>query len=217
MENWLLLQTFYHGLSTNTRETMDAAAGGAFISLTLTQDTNLVEKMASNQAWNEQRLPHKKERGMHQLKEVLSAKMDLLMKRLEDKAPEKKEVMQLFESLMTCEECVNIGHSGSQCPQLEDDMNYINNNNQYRSQQNQGWTQQRTNYQGNYSSNYQGNNSSNNFSPLKDLVQKQGRIMYNLSKKLASNDKMLETISNKMECFSSAIKNQHSFNKMLES
>jgi type II secretory pathway component PulM len=36
MENWLLLQTFYHGLSTNTRETMDAAAGGAFLSLTLT-------------------------------------------------------------------------------------------------------------------------------------------------------------------------------------
>jgi hypothetical protein len=41
--------------------------------------------------------------------------------------------------------------------------------------------------------------------------------MYNLSKKLASNDKILETISNKMESFSSAIKNQHSFNKMLES
>jgi hypothetical protein len=58
---------------------------------------------------------------MHQLKEVdmLSAKMDLLMRRLEDKAPEKKEVMQLFESLMTCEECGNTGHSGSQCPQLE--------------------------------------------------------------------------------------------------
>jgi hypothetical protein len=41
--------------------------------------------------------------------------------------------------------------------------------------------------------------------------------MDNLSKKLASNDKMLETINNKMESFSSAIKNQHSFNKMLES
>jgi hypothetical protein len=41
--------------------------------------------------------------------------------------------------------------------------------------------------------------------------------MDNLSKKLASNDKMLETISNKMESFCSAIKNQHSFNKMLES
>jgi hypothetical protein len=35
MENWLLLQTFYHGLSTNTREMMDVAAGGAFLSLKL--------------------------------------------------------------------------------------------------------------------------------------------------------------------------------------
>jgi hypothetical protein len=134
MENWLLLQTFYHRLSTNTNETMDAAARGAFLSLTLTQATNLLEKMASNQACNEERQPRKKERGMHQLEEVdkLSAKMELLMKRLEDKAPEKKEVMQLFESSMTCEECGNTGHLGSQCPQLEEDMNYINNNNQYR-------------------------------------------------------------------------------------
>jgi hypothetical protein len=97
------------------------------------------------------------------------------------------------------------------------DMNYINNNNQYRPQQNQGWTQQRTNYPGNYSGNYQGINSSNNFSPLRELVQNQGRIMDNRSKKLASNDKILETISNKMESFSSAIKSQHSCNKMLES
>jgi hypothetical protein len=35
MENWLLMQTFYHGLTTSTRETMDAAAGGAFLSLNL--------------------------------------------------------------------------------------------------------------------------------------------------------------------------------------
>jgi cytochrome c peroxidase len=141
---------------------------------------------------------------MHQLKELdmLSAKMDLLMKRLKDKAPEKKEVMQLFKSRMTCEECGNTGHLGSQCPQLEEDVNYINNNNQYHPQQNKGWTQQRTNYLGNCLGNYQGNNSSDNFSPLKDLVQNQGRIMDNLSEKLASNDKMQENISNKMESFS---------------
>jgi hypothetical protein len=52
---------------------------------------------------------------MHQLKEadMMSAKIDLLMKKLEDKDPEKKELMQLFESRMTCEECGNTGHSGS--------------------------------------------------------------------------------------------------------
>jgi len=34
---------------------MDAAAGGAFLSLTISQGTPLVEKMASNQGWNEER------------------------------------------------------------------------------------------------------------------------------------------------------------------
>jgi hypothetical protein len=34
-----------------------------------------------------------------------------------------------------------------------------------------------------------------------------------VSKKIASNDKLLETISNRMDSFASAIKNQHSFNK----
>jgi len=40
--------------------------------------------------------------------------------------------------------------------------------------------------------------------------------MDNLSKKLASNDKMLENINNRMDNFSAAIKNQISFNKMIE-
>ena len=56
MENWLLMQTFYHGLTNNTRETMDAAAGGAFLSLIVSGSTTLIEKMASNQGWNEERI-----------------------------------------------------------------------------------------------------------------------------------------------------------------
>jgi hypothetical protein len=35
---------------------MDAAAGDAFLSLTLLAATTLVEKMASNQGWNEERV-----------------------------------------------------------------------------------------------------------------------------------------------------------------
>jgi len=35
---------------------MDAAAGGAFLSLTIPAAIALVEKMASNQGWNEERL-----------------------------------------------------------------------------------------------------------------------------------------------------------------
>jgi hypothetical protein len=48
-------------------------------------------------------------------------------------------------------------------------------------------------------------------------VLNQGKLMDSLSKKLASNDKTLETINNRMYSFYTTIKNQLSFNKMLES
>jgi hypothetical protein len=89
---------------------------------------------------------------MHQLKEVdmLSTKMDLLMKKLEDRVSEKKEIMHINDSCMTCEVCGDTGHSGSNYPETQEDVNYINNNN-YRPQQNQGWNQQqRPNYQCNF-------------------------------------------------------------------
>ena len=71
---------------------MDAAAGGAFLSLTIPQATALVEKMASNQSWNEERTQTRRRGGgMHQLKEVdmLFEKLDLLMKKLDDRAGDK--------------------------------------------------------------------------------------------------------------------------------
>jgi hypothetical protein len=46
---------------------------------------------------------------MHKLKEVdmLSAKMDILMKKLKDRANEKQEVMPIQDSGITCEVCGN--------------------------------------------------------------------------------------------------------------
>jgi len=115
----------------STRENVDAAPRGAFLSLTITQATALIEMMTSNQGWNEECLqPRKRGGGMHQLKEVdmLSAKMDLLMKRLEDRANEKQEVMHIHNSRMMCKECRNTRHSGNNCPETQEDVNFINNN-----------------------------------------------------------------------------------------
>jgi len=86
---------------------------------------------------------------MHQLKDIdmLPAKLDLLMKKLDDKAEDKREVMHVYDSHMTCEECWDTGHSSNHCPEMLEDVNYIiiinNNNNNYynRPQQNQGWNQ----------------------------------------------------------------------------
>ena len=84
---------------------------------------------------------------------MLSAKMDLLMKKPEDRANEKQEVMHIHDSHMTCEECGNTRYLRSNCPETHEDVNFINNN-YFHPQQNQGWNQQqRPNYQGNYQGN----------------------------------------------------------------
>ena len=88
--------------------------------------------------------------------------------------------MNIHDSHMTCEECGNTGHSSNNCPESQEDLNFINNN--YRPQQNQGWNQQqRPNYQGNYlGNNY---NNFNNQPSLRDLVSGQAKIMEGLSRK----------------------------------
>ena len=59
---------------------------------------------------------------------MLSMKMDLLMKKLEDQANEKQEVMHIHNSRMTCEEYGNIRHSGNNCPEIHEDVDFVNNN-----------------------------------------------------------------------------------------
>ena len=51
---------------------------------------------------------------------------------------------------------------------------------------------------------------------MKDLVFGQAKINESLNKKLAANNKTLESINVKLETLSSALKNQLSFNKMIE-
>ena len=48
MDDWLVLQSFYNGLTTTSRANIDAADGGAFLDLTIAKAKELVEKMVSN-------------------------------------------------------------------------------------------------------------------------------------------------------------------------
>jgi hypothetical protein len=121
MENWLLIQNFYHGLTNKARENLDAATGGAFMSLNINNAIALMEKMVSNQGWYVERLQlSKKGKNTHRVKKevnVLSAKIDLLMKRLEEQANFKKDqwaIQQVYDSQVIC-------------PETQEDMNYNNN------------------------------------------------------------------------------------------
>ena len=84
MEECLIIQNFFHGLNQQAKDHMDAAAGGSFLSLDVAGAKTLIYKIASNQSWRGDKQPARP-RGMHQINSVdmLAAKMDLLMKKLE--------------------------------------------------------------------------------------------------------------------------------------
>ena len=60
-------------------------------------------------------------------------------------------------------------------------------------------------------------NFNNNFQPtIKNLVFGQKQINDNISKKFLANDKILESLAGQLDGINSVIKNQLSFNKMIE-
>jgi hypothetical protein len=85
MEEWFIIQSFYHGLIRSAREHIDATAGGSFFALSIEEARKLVVKMTANQSWDEERT-QTHTRKVHQLEEVdmLTAKIDLLIKKLEN-------------------------------------------------------------------------------------------------------------------------------------
>ena len=152
-----------------SRSHLDVAAGGALFSLNVKDARDLIEKMVVNQGWNDECLQPKK-RGMHTVHEVdmLSTKMDLLMKKIEEGSNSKKDqeaiqhyaTARAIEADPWCEVCGGDDHSGNNCPKTREDVNFIiknDNNNGYRSEPQGGWNS-RPLYQGN-----RGNGSSNNF------------------------------------------------------
>jgi hypothetical protein len=148
---------------------------------------------------------------------MIAAKMDLLMKKLE--ASSNKKTAKILDAHMTCEVCDNVGHSGNNCLETREEASFINNgnnngfhNNNYN---NQGWNS-RPNFPFNNQNGCNYSNTFNNQPSIKDLVFGQAGINENLNKKLAANEKVLENLNSTIDFFTSAMKNQLSFNKMIE-
>ena len=59
------MQTFYHGLTQKARECLDASAKGSFLELTIGKAEILLDKIAENQSWFQDRAQH-----CHQTEEI---------------------------------------------------------------------------------------------------------------------------------------------------
>ena len=85
LPKWLQVQTFYNGLSGNTKTLVDAAAGGALTGKTVDEAYQLLEEMAANNyQWSSERSSQKKAIGVYELDAItaLMAQVATLTRKL---------------------------------------------------------------------------------------------------------------------------------------
>jgi hypothetical protein len=146
---------------------------------------------------------------------MLTAKIDLLMKKLEDPI---LDYLKMIDARVMCEECGEIGHMGINCPMVCQDANFVgHSNNGYRPNQgfNARWNKPSFSF-GNHQQGDSGQNFNRSEPFLKKIVQGLLRINSKIGKKLLVNDKVLEGIDSKMNNFTVAVQNQLNSNKTLQ-
>src|SRR4051812_21642381 len=88
LTTWLVIQTFYAGLNFTSRNMLNSAAGGTFMSTTLGADTKLLDEMMMNYSqWHTKQSPTSKK--VNSVEEIpsLNEKVDLIMSLLTKQAP----------------------------------------------------------------------------------------------------------------------------------
>ena len=83
LTTWMIIQTFYAGLNFSSRNLLDSAAGGTFMSLTLGNATKLLDNMMINYSeWHTERAPQGKKVNSVEEVSSLSDKIDTIMSML---------------------------------------------------------------------------------------------------------------------------------------
>jgi hypothetical protein len=98
MEGWLLMQTFYHGLTQKSREQLDASAEGSFMSLTLGKAECLIEKIVTNQSWTYNVQACKQSEEILEEVYALSTDMSMLLNWLEQRASYKRDRLAIQDA-----------------------------------------------------------------------------------------------------------------------
>jgi hypothetical protein len=146
---------------------------------------------------------------------MLTAKINLLMKKLENLG---MDPLKMVDARVTCEECRETCHMGINYPIVSQDVNFIgNSNNGFHPNQgfNAGWNKPSSPFD-NRQKGAMGQNFNINEPSLRDIIRDQVRINDEIGKKVHATDKFLENINAKMNNFIVATQNHLSFNKMLE-
>jgi hypothetical protein len=127
MEEWLLMQSFYHGLTQKSREQLNATTEGSFMSLTLGKAEILMERIASNQGWSSCNIQsYNKNEEVPEEVCALSTKMDVLLNWLEQRDNYKRDHQAIQDAFNAQNRCGE--YLGVEFPKSQEDINTIINN-----------------------------------------------------------------------------------------
>src|SRR5215218_4026519 len=116
LTTWMIIQTFYAGLNFSSRNLLDSAAGGTFMSITLGAATKLLDDMMINYSeWHTERTPQGKKVNSVEETSSLGDKIDAIMSMLANGRPHIDPNNVPLASLVAQEKNV--------------DVNFIKNNN----------------------------------------------------------------------------------------
>jgi hypothetical protein len=186
LTTWIIIQTFYAGLNFSSRNLLDSAAGGTFMSITLDIATKLLDNMMVNYSeWHTERAPQGKKVNSVKETSSLSDKIDIIMVMLVNARAHVDPSNIPLGSLVAQEEHV--------------DINFIRNNNFNNSAYRNNFAS--NNYRsypstnGNGYGNSYGNSSNNNRGApsnlevmLKDFISKQTAFNKSVEEKLGKID-----------------------------
>jgi hypothetical protein len=181
-------------LICSAREHIDAAPGGSFFTLNTEEAHKLVEKMASTQSWDEERTQTCTYK-VHHLEEVdmLTAKIDLLMKKLENPS---LDHLKMVNARVTCVECRETCHMRLNCLMVSQDVNFIGNSiNGFCPNQgfNAGWNKPSFSFD-NRQQGGNGQNVNRNEPSLRDIIRDQVMINDEVGKEVHAIDMLLENM-----------------------
>jgi hypothetical protein len=181
----MIIQTFYAGLNFSSRNLLDSAAGGTFMSITLGTATKLLDNMINFSEWHTERAPQGKKVNSVEETSFLSDKIDTIMAMLVNDRSHVDPNNVPLASLVAQEEHV--------------DVNFIRNNNFNNSAYRKNFAS--NNYRsypstnGNGYSNSYGNSSNNTRGApselevmLRDFISKQTAFNKSIEEKLGKID-----------------------------
>src|ERR1041385_9259916 len=210
LTTWMVIQTFYAGLNFTSRNLLDLAAGGTFMSTTLGAATKLLDKMMTNYSqWHTERAPTG--RKVNSVKEIssLNEKVDLIMSLHTKKSPIDPHDVPL--NSLVAQELV--------------DVNFISRNNFNNNAYRDNFASNPRSFPSNYGNNntYPSNNSYNpaytkrdlpSYEKLVEIEKATENYMHTqfeqnkaLSKQIGEHNAILQNISEQLDSLNSEISN----------